>query len=73
MIMRYEHLKQHENVFLKMRGLRIGEFDTLVDELLPEFVQAEYERLSRPDRQRQIGWSRSIIAVHCLVTCLSDT
>jgi len=53
--MRYEHLKQHPNVFLKMTGLRIGEFDTLVDELLPEFVQSEYERLRRPDRQREIG------------------
>lgn len=59
MIMRYEHLKQHQNVFLKMTGLRIGEFDTLVDELLPEFVQAEYERLSRPDRQREIGGGRN--------------
>jgi DDE superfamily endonuclease/Helix-turn-helix of DDE superfamily endonuclease len=59
MIMRYEHLKQHQNVFLKMTGLRIGEFDRLVDELLPEFVQAEYERLSRPERQRQIGAGRN--------------
>lgn len=57
--MRYGHLKRHENVFLKMTGLRIGEFDTLVDELLPAFVQAEYERLNRPDRQRQIGGGRN--------------
>jgi len=31
----------------------------LVDEVLPDFVQAEYERLSRPDRQRQIGGERN--------------
>ncbi len=57
--MRYEHLKQHQNVFLKMTGLRIDEFDTLVDELLAEFVQAEYKRLNRSDRQRQIGGGRN--------------
>lgn len=57
--MRYEHLKHHDTVFLKMTGLRIGEFDALVEELLPEFVQAEYERLNRPDRQREIGGGRN--------------
>jgi DDE superfamily endonuclease/Helix-turn-helix of DDE superfamily endonuclease len=58
MIMRYEHLKQHPNVFLKMTGLRISEYDALVDDLLPQLVQAEYERLSRPDRQREMGGGR---------------
>ena len=53
--MRYEHLKRHQIVFLKMTGLRIGEFDTVVGELLPEFAQSEYERLSRADRQRETG------------------
>ena len=57
--MRYEHLKHHDTVFLKMTGLRIGEFDALVEELLPEFVQVEYERLNRADRQRQIGGGRN--------------
>jgi len=57
--MRYEYLKHHDTVFLKMTGLRIGEFDTLVDELLPEFVQAEYQRLSRTERQREIGGGRN--------------
>ena len=57
--MRYEDLKQHENVFLKMSGLRLGEFEALVDELWPEFAQAEYERLSRPERQREIGGGRN--------------
>jgi hypothetical protein len=57
--MRYEHLKRHQTVFLKMTGLRIGEFDTLVEELLPEFVESEYERLSRSDRQREMGGGRN--------------
>ena len=41
-----------------MTGLRIGEFDTLVAELWSAFVQAEYERLSRADRQRERGGGR---------------
>lgn len=47
MIMRYEHLNHHPNVFLKMTGLRLNEFAALVDDLLPELVEAEQERLSR--------------------------
>jgi hypothetical protein len=57
--MRYEHLKHHANVFLKMTGLRSNEFAALVDDLLPQFAQAEQERLSRPDRQRDIGGGRN--------------
>jgi len=59
MIMRYIHLKQHPNVLLKMTGLRINEFDTLVDDLLPQWADAEYERLNRADRQREIGGGRN--------------
>lgn len=59
MIMRYEHLKHYPNVFLKMTGLRINEFGVLVDDLLPQFVQTEYERLSRPNRQREMGGGRN--------------
>lgn len=33
MIMRYKDLKQHQNIFLKMTGLRISEFDRLLDEV----------------------------------------
>ena len=59
MIMRYEYLKYHPTVFLKMTGLRINEFDMLVDEILPQFVEAEYKRLSRANRQREIGGGRN--------------
>lgn len=59
MIMRYEHLKHHANVFLKMTGLRLTEFDRLVDEVLPQFVQLEHTRLSRPDGQRERGGGRN--------------
>ena len=33
----------------------MSEFDRLVDDLLPEYEQAEVKRLSHPDRQRAIG------------------
>jgi hypothetical protein len=59
MIMRYEHLKRHPNVLLKMTGLRISEFDALVDDLLPRWVEMEHERLSRPDRERAMGGGRN--------------
>jgi hypothetical protein len=42
-----------------MTGLRINEFDTLVDDLLPKWADAQHERLSRPDRQRDIGGGRN--------------
>lgn len=58
MIMRYEYLNQHPTVFLKMTGLRVNEFDALIDDILPQFVQAEHKRLERADRQRQIGGGR---------------
>jgi hypothetical protein len=56
--MRYEYLHQHPTVFLKMTGLRVNEFDTLIDDVLPQFVQAEHKRLARANRQRQIGGGR---------------
>jgi hypothetical protein len=57
--MRYEYLKTHPNVFLKMTGLRVAELNTLVDDLQPTFSEAEIQRLSRPDRQREMGGGRT--------------
>ena len=55
MICRYQELHQHETVFKALTGLRVSEFDRLVDDLLPEYEQAEVARLSQPDRKRAIG------------------
>jgi hypothetical protein len=55
MIMRYEYLSQHPNVFQKCTGLTVRLFDELVDEVLPLYVAAEERRLSRRPRQRAIG------------------
>lgn len=38
-----------------MTGLRVAEFDDLVEEVLPLYQASEIQRLSRPDRQRAIG------------------
>lgn len=37
----------------------MGEFDALIDDVMPNFIQAEHERLSRRKRQRQIGGGRN--------------
>ena len=55
MILRYAALSQHPGVFKSMTGLRVHEFDRLVLDLRPAYHEAEYVRLSRPDRQRAIG------------------
>jgi hypothetical protein len=51
----YLRLKQHSTVFLKMTGLRPGEFDVLLDDLLPRFAASEMRRLERTERQRAVG------------------
>jgi Helix-turn-helix of DDE superfamily endonuclease len=58
MKMRYEYLIDNPTVFLKMTGLRITEFDTLVTDILPQFMEAELKRLSRANRQRDVGGGR---------------
>lgn len=58
MIMRYRTLSQHPAIFLKMTGLRLGEFDHLVADLLPSLVESERRRLERPNRKRALGGGR---------------
>jgi hypothetical protein len=55
MIMRDEYLSQHPTVFQKCTGLTVALFDQLVDDVLPLYVEAEDQRLSRRQRQRAIG------------------
>src|ERR1041385_2648406 len=51
----YTQLKDYGTVFVKMTGLRPREFDTLLDEILPRFAEAETRRLERTERQRAVG------------------
>ncbi len=59
MICRYQELHKHEIVFKGLTGLRVSEFDQLMIDLLPEYEQAEEERLSHPERVRAIGGGRN--------------
>jgi len=51
----YAYLRRFPKVFLSMSGLRVSEFDQLLDDLAPAYGQAEQKRLSRPKRQRALG------------------
>jgi DDE superfamily endonuclease/Helix-turn-helix of DDE superfamily endonuclease len=53
--MRYETLGQHPLVFQKCTGLTVMLFDQLVEDVLPRYLEAEEQRLNRPNRQRAIG------------------
>jgi hypothetical protein len=58
MICRYDNLRRYPTVFLKMTGLRLNEFASLLDDMLPRFAQAEQARLERPSRRRAKGGGR---------------
>lgn len=51
MIMRYEKLSEHRNIFQKCTGLTVALFDQLAEEVVPLYLEAEERRLS----QRAIG------------------
>ncbi len=55
MIMRYSWVSQYPHVFLSMTGLRVSEFDALVNDVLPAYAAAEVARLERPERERALG------------------
>jgi hypothetical protein len=55
MMMRYEYLSHHPNVFQKCTGLTVSLFDQLVEEVLPVYLEAEAQRLNQRQRQRAIG------------------
>jgi hypothetical protein len=55
MIMRYSWVSQYPQVFQSMTGLRVSEFDEVVDAVLPLYAAAEAARLERPDRERALG------------------
>lgn len=58
MICRYDYLRRYPTVFLKMTGLRLTEFASLLDDMLARFGIAEQTRLHRTDRQRAAGGGR---------------
>jgi hypothetical protein len=59
MILRYNHLRRYAKVFQSMTGLSLHLFDELQQSIEPAFIEAEVKRLSRADRQRELGGGRS--------------
>jgi hypothetical protein len=55
MILRYVHLSAHPTVFVSVTGLRVGEFDHLVQAVLPRYRAARLAAQSRPTRKHAIG------------------
>lgn len=55
MILRYGQLSRFARVFRAMTGLDVGEFDTLVVDILPRYTRAELARHTRPTRKRAPG------------------
>jgi hypothetical protein len=49
------HLANYPKVFQQLTGLRVREFDALLDALTPAFAAAEAQRLARADRKRAPG------------------
>ena len=58
MMMKYRFLKQYPKIFKKMTGLSVKEFDSLYDDVLPMYKEAEEKRLDRAERERGLGGGR---------------
>lgn len=48
-------LRKRPTLFFRLSGIRVSDFDDLVDKLHPIWIKSERKRLSRPDRKRAIG------------------
>src|SRR4030067_945886 len=59
----YPRLSRFPKVFRSMTGLRVSEFDQLLDDLAGPYGQAEQKRLSRPKRQRGLGGGGDLVAL----------
>lgn len=56
--MRYAYLRLNEMMFQQMTGLRVKEFDKMVQEVEKAYTRSEEKRLARDDRQRAVGGGR---------------
>jgi len=55
MMLRYGYLSTFPQAFYVMTGLKVAQFDALIEDVLPKFQAAEQKRLTRRGRQRAIG------------------
>lgn len=51
-------LRARPALFFRLSGIRIEDFDNLLEQTYPLWVQREHKRLSRKGRQRAIGAGR---------------
>jgi hypothetical protein len=64
MIARYDNLTRYPNVFRSMTGLRVSEFEELLDDMLPRLAEHDRERLTRANRTRAAGGGRHTLLAH---------
>ncbi len=64
MIARYANLVRYPNVFGSMTGLRVSEFEDLLDDMLPRLLAYDRQRLSRSERKRAAGGGRHALLAH---------
>ncbi len=64
MIARYDNLTRYPNVFRSMTGLRVSEFEELLDDMLPRLAEHDRERLTRANRKRAAGGGRHTLLAH---------
>jgi len=67
MILRYAQLSQHSNLFLKLTGLPLSEFQSLLREVRPLLQAHRLARLTRPDRHHRLLHTERVQAVSGLV------
>lgn len=51
-------LRVRPHLFFRLSGIRVADFDELIDRMVPHWQKSEHRRLSRPKRQRDIGAGR---------------
>lgn len=61
-MMRYQSLKKRLKHFLSFTGLTVAEFDKLLNEVRPDWLNQRIQRLNKnnPNRQRKIGGGRKL-------------
>lgn len=55
MLLTFDRLRAKPAIFKTFTGVSVDEFEALLAQSTPLWVESEYKRLNRPDRQRAIG------------------
>lgn len=58
MLLTFDRLRAKPAVFKAFTGVSIDEFESLLAQSTPLWIEREYQRLNRPDRRRAIGGGR---------------